>query len=101
MPCVQVSTEFFFRQQPGNVGKGSAVYIFERTLHVLVNQVGDMYQSHWSEASEPHIFGNMVLLLVAFRVNVGQRVQHRLLIHILKNPHIVDLEVVCDSLPAV
>jgi len=30
----------------------------------------------------------MVLLLVAFRVNVEQRVQHRLLIDNLKNPDI-------------
>ena len=50
--------------------------------------------------SKPHIFGNMVLLLVAFTANVEQRAQHKLLIHILKNPHIVDLEVVYDSLPA-
>ena len=42
----------------------------------------------------------MVLLLVAFRVNMEQRVQHRLLIDILKNPHIVVFEFVYDSLPA-
>lgn len=43
----------------------------------------------------------MISLLVAFRVNVEQRVQHTLLIHFLKNSHIVVLEGVCDSLPAI
>jgi hypothetical protein len=40
----------------------------------------------------------MVLLFVAFSVNMEQRVQHRLLIHILQYLHIVVLEVVYDSL---
>lgn len=97
-----MATFFFFGQQCSSVGNGTAIYMFERRLHVLVNRMGVVCPGVTGRRQVDHTSLELwfYCFIVEFRVNTEQRVQHRLLIQFLNNLHIVVLEVVCGSLPA-
>jgi hypothetical protein len=72
-------------QQYDGVGNGSAVYMFEKTLHVFVNKMRGIHTGATGRRQLNHMSLELWVccVIVAFRVNVKQRVQHKLLIQIL------------------